>query len=68
MGSQLQAGLPKPEHQSWEEVPTKYLAVKIIGDSFHKGEMGICWRQTFLKGQCTKFDLQPLTLDSGGVE
>ena len=43
-------GFSKPEHQSWEEVPTKYLAVKIIGDSFHKGEMGICWRQTFLKG------------------
>ena len=40
-GSQPQARLPNPQHQSQEEVPT-HLPVKISRDSVHQRETEVC--------------------------
>ena len=62
VGSKPQAWLTSLQHQSQKE-PIKPMALKISKVSVCQGEMAGD-AKCLLKGQCTKFHLQPLSLGS----
>ena len=63
VGSKPQAGLPSLQHQS-QKGTQKHPAVKSSRGSVSQGETAGD-ANSLLKGQHTKFYLQPLTLGSG---
>lgn len=65
--SQPHARLPSPEHQCWEEEPTKHMAVKTNRDSAYLDEAKGCWQPRYtLKWMTHRLPLAGTHLGSGG--